>query len=65
LVFHPDATGPYLQDSCIGQAGPIPDASIGYLKGAARLTTAIAAVVCCKHHLGVEVRSNLVEGKTM
>lgn len=34
--------------------GPIPDGSIGFLKGAARVTTAIAAVVACDQ-MAVEV----------
>eukprot|EP00435_Cladocopium_sp_Y103_P022453 s2116_g5.t1 len=35
------------EDSSIGNSGPIPVAAIGYLKGAARVTTAMAFVVAC------------------
>lgn len=38
------------------QVGAIQDGSIGFLKGAARVTTAIAAVVCC-NQMGIEVPS--------
>ena len=36
-----------LQESSIGNTGSIPCGGIGYLKGAARVTTAMAFVVAC------------------
>ncbi|CAK8990693.1 Uncharacterized protein SCF082_LOCUS2343 [Durusdinium trenchii] len=60
FVSHDEPVMIRIKDSSLGHDGPIAFGSIGFLKGAARVTTAIAIVVCCSS-LGIQVPAVLRE----
>ena len=54
LGIGPSFISPLVEDHFLSASGPIPTGSIAFLKGAARVQTAIAMVLACDA-LGVEV----------